>query len=442
MKRKMSFILILLLAATFAAIAYAAEKDTATVKKAVQKTAVKKAAKKKPAAAKKAPVKAPVVVKPAPEVTASETVPAADETISDLKDDMNKGFASLKNQIETVKADNSDAKVGGQFYFRWQKWAQNGTATQYNNFDVDRAYLDFKKKLDWGSNIRITLDVARLLTTTTVAKGSAGETVTANSSTQQFFDYLKYAYFEMPLNVSALQVVPWDVTAKVGLQHTVWIDWADKILNLRYIAKSLLDNEGVMSSADFGIGAWGKVSLPGLPDIEYQSTVLNGTGYKAAESDSKKAFAMRVNTTAYDAGDNGKVIVGAMANVDGMNTSFDPSSSTKQGALELAYKHDLGAANLEYVTGSKSGAKINGTSIGGIFNVGTAFNFLPNLNVFGRVDNYDPNTNAANNEISRTFYGVTYDWGKDIKIALDQQTAQTGSGATTAIMYLQTSVTF
>ena len=438
--RKMSFILILLLAATFAAIAYAAEKDTATVKKAVQKTAVKKTAKKKPAAAKKAPV----VVKPAaaaPVVETPAAAPADEEKISDLKDDMNKGFAALKNQIEAVKTDNSDAKVGGQLFFRWQKYSLNG-GTNVNNFDVDRAYLDFKKKLDWGANIRVTLDVARLLTTTTVAKGSAGEIVTANSSNQQFFDYLKYAYFEMPINVSALQVVPWEMTAKVGLQHTVWIDWADKILNLRYIAKSLLDNEGVMSSADFGLGAWGKVSLPGLPDIEYQGTVLNGTGYKAAESDSKKAYAMRVNTTAYDAGDNGKVIVGAMVNVDGMNTSFDPSTSTKQGALELAYKHDLGAANFEYVTGSKSGAKINGTSLGGIFNVGTALNFLPNLNLFARVDNYDPNTNVANNEISRTFYGVTYDWGKDIKLALDQQTAQTGSGATTSILYLHTAVTF
>ena len=400
------------------------------------KKAVKPVAKKKTVAVKKTP--APALT---PTIAPAEAPRTEEDRVADLKEETNKALTTLKNDLEKVKADNSDTKVGGALFFRWQKYTQNG-GTNVNNFDVDRAYLDFKKKLDWGANVRVTLDVARLLTTTTVAKGSAGETVTANSSTQQFFDYLKYAYVEMPLNVSALQVVPWDLTAKIGLQHTAWIDWADKILNLRYVAKSLLDNEGVMSSADFGIGGWGKVSLMGLPDIEYQGTVLNGTGYKAAENDSKKAMAMRVNTTAYDAGDNGKVIVGAMVNAEGLNSSLDPSTSNKQGAFELAYKHDLGAANFEYVTGSHSNKKIGGSSIGGIFNVGTALNFLPNLNVFARVDNYDPDTNAANNEIARTFYGVTYDWGKDIKLALDQQTAKTGSGAQTAIMYLHTSVTF
>ncbi|MDD5594178.1 MAG: hypothetical protein PHG97_05520 [Candidatus Margulisbacteria bacterium] len=437
MMRKRFLIILLMIAVALTMTANAQQKKVMTDKKTVAKKAVKQT----PAPVKKTPA----VVKPskaAPEVAAPEAAPVAEGNISDLKDDMNKALAELKGQMDKVKADNSDAKVGGAIFFQWSKYTQNGTATTPNAFDVTRAYLDFKKKLDWGANVRVTLDVARLATATTVTKGAAGETVTANASTQQLFDYLKYAYAEMPLNISALQLVPWELTAKVGLQHTVWIDWADKILNLRYIAKSLLDNEGVMSSADFGVGGWGKVSLPGLSDIEYQATALNGTGYKATESDSKKAVGLRVNTTAYDAGDNGKVIVGAMANVEGLNTSFDPSTSNKQAALELAYKHDLGAANYEYVTGSKSSKKIVGSSLGGIFNIGSAFNFLPNLNVFARVDNYDPDTTLANNEIARTFYGVTYDWGKDIKLALDQQTMQTGSGATTAILYLHTSVTF
>jgi hypothetical protein len=426
--RKKSIVMMFVFMFMFGAMALAAQ--PATTKK-VAKPVARKMTKQ---AAKKAPVAAPVVAAPA-------AAPAAEESVSDLKEDLNKSLASLRNDLEKVKADNGDAKVGGQLFFRWQKYTRNGSATNYNNFDVDRAYLDFKKKLNWGANVRVTLDVARLSTSTTVAKGSAGETVTANSSTQQLFDYLKYAYVEMPLNVSAAQFVPWELTAKIGLQHTVWIDWADKMLNLRFIAKSLLDNEGVMSSADFGVGGWGKVSIMGLPDIEYQGTVLNGTGYKAVESNSGKAVALRANTTAYDAGDNGKAVVGAMLNVENLTSSLDPSSSNKQAALELAYKHDLGTANFEYVTGSHSNKKIGGTSVGGIFNVGTALNFLPNLNLFARVDSYDPDANAANNEIARTFYGVTYDWGKDIKIALDQQTSQTGSGAQTAILYLHTSIT-
>ncbi|MFH1387521.1 MAG: hypothetical protein ABIH50_07640 [bacterium] len=348
------------------------------------------------------------------------------DKIADLKDETNKALTELKSQIDKVKKDNGDAKIGGVVFFRWQKYTQNGTATTPNNFDVDRAYIDIKKKLDWGASSRVTLDISRI-------NGAAKQTL---------FDYLKYAYVEMPLNVSGLQVVPWEMTAKAGLQHTVWIDWADKALGLRWIAKSLLDNEGVMSSSDFGVGAIGKVSLAGLPAVEYHATVLNGSGYSTNESDSEKALAMRVNSVAYDAGENGKVIVGAMLNVESLNTSFDLGGSNKQAALELIYRHDLGTAKFEYITGSKSSKKINGYSLGGVLNLSSVMAGLERYKVFARLDNYDPNTSRANDEKNKTFYGVTYDWGKDVKLAADMQTSQTGSGATTSIFYLHSQISF
>ncbi|MFA5113355.1 MAG: hypothetical protein WC529_03545 [Candidatus Margulisiibacteriota bacterium] len=403
MPRK-SIALIFILLFLFTAMANAAPKKTA-----------KSATKKAPSAAKKAaPVLAPV-----------ETAKVEEDKIADLKEETNKALTSLKNDLDKVKADNKDAKVGGVIFFRWQKYTQNA-GTNVNNFDVDRAYIDIKKKLDWGAASRVTLDVARI----------------TGAARQNLFDYLKYAYVEMPLNVSAFQIVPWEMTAKVGLQHTVWIDWADKALNLRYIAKSLVDNEGVMSSSDFGVGALGKVMIAGLPEIEYHGTVLNGTGYATNESDGKKAVALRLNTTAYDAGDNGKVLLGAFGNVESLKSDFSFNGSMKQAGLDLVYKHDLGAANLEYVTGSKSSKKINGYSLGGIFNVGTALGFLPDLSLFARLDNYDPSAAASNDEKKKTFYGVTYDWGKDVKLALDMQTAQTGSGTTTSILYAHSSITF
>ena len=349
-----------------------------------------------------------------------------DEGLSNYKEDTNKALADLKAQIDKVSGDNKDAKVGGVIFFQWSKYTQGGTSKTPNNFDVTRAYLDVKKKLDWNASMRMTLDVARI----------------TGATRQNLFDYLKYAYVEMPLNVSSLQVVPFSMTAKVGLQHTVWIDWADKILNLRYIAKSIVDNEGLMSSSDFGLGGLGTVSIAGLPDIEYQATLLNGTGYATNESDSKKAMAMRVNANVYQDSIGGKILLGSYINIEAMKASLDCSSSNNQGGIELAYKHELGAANIEYITGSKSNKKILGTSIGGVYNVGTALGFLPNLSVFARFDNYDPNTTGANDDKKKTFYGVTYDWGKDVRLALDQQTSQTGSGAITSIMYLQSSITF
>ncbi|HTY12768.1 MAG TPA: hypothetical protein VMD02_01120 [Candidatus Omnitrophota bacterium] len=417
--------------------------QTASVKKTVaKKVTVKKAVAK----VKKSPLAktaGKAVAKPGPTIESSEAAATMEDKFSDLKDDVNKALADLKGQVEKVKSDNGDAKVGGTIFFRWQKYTQNpGTAV--NNFDVDRAYVDIKKGLAGGANARITLDVGRLGTSTTVTKGNAGETVTANSGTQQMFDFLKYAYVELPVGIpSSLQFVPFELNAKLGLQQTVWIDWADKILNLRYIAKSFVDNEGLMSSADFGVGAFGKVTLPYLPDIEYQATVLNGAGYKSAETNAKKAVGVRLNTTAYDGGDLGKVIAGGFANVADMDTDLSTSGSDKLAGALVAYKHDLGTADIEYYRGTNK----NGYSMGGVMSLGSfTGGLLPGLGAFARVDSFDPNTTKNNDNLDRSFYGVTYDVSKDVKLAMDMQNVTGGSaasasaGKTTSVLSLHSMV--
>lgn len=349
-----------------------------------------------------------------------------EDKVADLKEDMNKALAELKGQVEKVKSDNSDAKVGAQVFFQWSKYSQGGTASTPNAFDVTRAYIDIKKKLDAGANARVTLDVSRI-------NGAAK---------QNLFDYLKYAYVELPVAVpTLLQPIPYSLTAKVGLQHTVWIDWADKQLGLRFIAKSLLDNEGIMSSADFGLGALGKISVNGLPEVEYMATVLNGTGYATNESDGKKAVAFRANSTVYDAGDLGKVIVGAYANIESLTPSdLSFNGSNKQGGFSLGYQHDNGKVFYEYITGSKRNKKISGYSLGGTLDINKTFGVLPGVGLFARMDSYTPDTSGANNDKKKSFYGVTYDWGKDVKFALDMQNAQTGNGATTSIVYLHSMI--
>lgn len=425
MKRKMSFILILVAAATLAAAAYAADSNAVPVKKIVKKTTVKKTARKKPAAVKPAPV----VVKPAaaaPQVAAPQAAPVAEESVSDLKDDMNKGFASLKSQLDTVKSDNGDAKVGGTIFFQWSRITQNNTKLTPNAFDITRAYLNFTKKLDGGSSMRITLDVKR---------------VSDDVKNQNLFDYLKYAYFETPLTVSALQVVPFNMNAKVGLQQNAWIDWDEGIMGMRYIMKSFLDDEGLMSSSDFGVGVNGKVTPAGLPEIEYNTTLVNGAGYATSETDAKKAFVMRVNSTVYEDPTWGKFIIGVFGNIASLNPGdLTYNGSAKQAGTTVALKGDWGMTYLEYVTGSNSGKKIGGYS--GQLVVNAAPIGVAALNAFYRLDYYQPNTATTSTDINKSFYGLTYDWNKDIKLAADFQNAQTGSGATTTTFYLNTSVAF
>jgi hypothetical protein len=427
MKLKMSFILILLLVVVFAATAHAADNNAASVKKVVKKVTVKKRKGKKIAA----PVsKAPVVVKPAevaPQVAAPSANPAPEESIADLKDDMNKGFASLKSQIETVKSDNSDAKIGGVIFSQWSRLTQNpANKVYYNAFDITRAYLNITKKLDGGSSMRVTLDVKR---------------VSDDVKNQNLFDYLKYAYFETPLNVSALQAVPFSMNAKVGLQQNAWIDWDEGIMGMRYIMKSFLDDEGLMSSSDFGVGANGKITPAGLPEIEYNAVLTNGAGYATSETDAKKQLTMRVNSTVYEDPAFGKFIIGLFGNIASLNPSdLTFSSSSKQLGTTVALKGDWGMTYLEYLLGSNSGKSIGGYS--GQLVVNAAPIGVAALNAFYRQDYYQPNTSDTSKDINKSFYGLTYDWNKDIKLAADFQNSSTGTGATTSTFYLHTSVAF
>lgn len=328
------------------------------------------------------------------------------------------GNAFVELNGKNVAAASLPAKLGGVVFFQWQKPVQN-VGTAVSNYDVTRAYVDIKKELDRGAQARLTLDISRI----------------TGAAKQNLFEYLKYAYVDLPLEVpNYFKLIPNRLNIKLGLQQTVWIDWADKALNLRYIAKSLVDNEGVMSSADFGVGVGGKLRIAELPEVEYSATLLNGTGYSAAESNAAKDIGLRVNSTVYNEANVGKVLLGLYGNLT--DVGFSSAIGSKLIGGLVAFKNDLSIINLEYLRGTKK----NGYSLGGIFQV------LPQTNLFARLDHYNPDTTVSNKELDRTYYGVTYDWSKDVKLAVDLQnvtggtSAATSAGQTTSYLYLHTMI--
>ena len=380
------------------------------VAKSGAKKAVKKVVK---------PVKKAVSVKKAVPAKVSAPAELSEETSeknAELREDMNKAIAELKGQLDKVKSDNSDAKVSGEIRFAWTKGISN--VTTKNNFDISRAYVTVRKNLAGGASARVTLDVSRLTPTTT--------------SPQALFDYIKYAYVDVPVAIpSYLQVVPFSMTAKLGLQHNMWIDWADKAWDNAWVMKQFDDNESIMSSADFGLGATGKFTLPYMNEIEYHATLMNGGGYKVAESDSAKDIGLRLNTTLYQDDNLGKVIAGGYVNSKAgiLNTG---SANTKQAALLVAIDNEnYGKAYAEYMKGTK----INGYSVGGFIFPMTK-SVVP-VALVARFDNYDPNnTVSTSNDVARSLIGAIYEYSKDVKFALDLQTYKSGSSAEQKTAYL------
>ncbi len=346
-------------------------------------------------------------------------VQATDKNTAEAKSSGNSGnsdmsFSELKDRVESLKRENDDAKLSGEIRFSWTKNVENTSIK--NNFDITRAYLTVKKKLDRGASARVTLDVSRLSPSSTTP--------------QSLFDYLKYAYVELPIDV------PFSFNAKIGLQQTVWIDWAEKIWGNPYIMKQYEDNEGIMPSSDFGIGAIGRISLPNVPGIEYHATVLNGGGYKVAESDSAKDIAVRFNSEVYSSDSVGRIVVGGYINSKAGIFNSGSINTKQAGVLLGLINRYYGNAYIEYMRGTNS----NGCSIGGF--VCPAPQTLPGVCLLARVDNYDPDTTSGNNEIKRTLVGTSYDWGRDVRMALDLQTYQQGSNAIQKTAYLHTVIYF
>lgn len=342
-----------------------------------------------------------------------------DDQLAEMQEETNKALAELKNQIEMVKTDNGDARVGGVIRFEWTKRVEPVSATAFNKFDITRAYLDFRKKLSAGAAARITLDVDRL------PKGIAGS-AEALASRQNLFDYIKYAYVDLPVTMPV--GVPVSLTGIIGLQHTPWIDWSGKIWRFENIRPAFADahKNSIGSSADFGLGVKGQLVFSGIPEIEYHATVLNGTGYRAAESGSAKDMALRLNSDVAKT-DWGTVVLGAYAGTKNGLFAGSSAQTTQSGVLLALKNADFGNVYVETQTDTKSGKNINGYSLGGFLY--PAPEIVPGAGLLARYDMYDEDTSRTDRQTKTTVVGAFYDWGKNVCLSLDLTSAQVQTAA-------------
>lgn len=318
--------------------------------------------------------------------------------------------------VSQTKAPDTGLKIDGEVFFYFQKYITQASTVSYNKFEISRAYINFRKSLSESANVRLTLDAARLSPSTDPAQSS-----------QYLYDFLKYAYVELPLvsNTTA------NITAKLGLQQTVWIPFSEKMWGNRYIAKSFTDDEGIMPSADFGIGFEGSIK-PIATD--FSLTLMNGTGFKNQENNSSKDIALRLNKNILSNNRGGDVVLGGY--VDLTDRFGQGSDSSIFGAL-LGYTGG-GSGNIfvEYVGGKQSAKDISGYSVAG-------FSYLlPEFCVLGRYDYFKPDTSAINNEIQKTILGLSYTLIKEVRIAFDVQSMQTGTSAPQKVAYLHSEIKY
>src|SRR3989339_694943 len=327
--------------------------------------------------------------------------------MADYKEDVNKAIADLNSKIQAVDAKvDKGATVSGRAYIAYESWLKNAGAapTIYNKFAIHRVYLDYKKSLADDAAVRITTDMGN------------ESTLSAQNNI-----YLKYAYFDLsnfskhvPLtSLIGLQ------TVRLGQSATHWIDFMQEFWTFRYVEKTLTDYYSFFGSgsADLGLAALGSFNLLGNA-LDYHFTLMNGADYKSAETNTSKNIALKIKAQPF-AWDKNKVTVAAGYVYEGLDlSSFNTGTATKKLTAMAALNFARGILFAEYANNADSSTTPGGTSVGG------QYELVGNTNLFGRLDNYK----KSGSNYVYTIAGLEYNWGKNVKLALDYRN-ETKDGA-------------
>jgi len=293
--------------------------------------------------------------------------------------------------------------LGGVSYAQFAAQLDSG---KNSNFDVTRAYLNVVGKFADGIMTRVTGDIYQ------------------NADGSHTYR-LKYAFLNWTPSGSAL-------TYRFGLITTPWIDWEEALWDYRMQGPVAVDRNKYMTSSDFGAGVDGNINNE---LVDFQASVVDGTGYGATPGDMHKVVAGRVSVRLLGTDDASRV--GGLRVTGYAQVGAPSGGGTKNRFLgELSYRSKNLLLAGEYgATTDSAGAQTTPTK-GSVLSV-YGFYHLPAspVGIIARVDIVDPNTanntTATNNDKKTDIIGgVSYQLSPNVRLLADvdqlsfQNTAQ------------------
>lgn len=276
-----------------------------------------------------------------------------------------------------------------------------------NNFDIDRAYVNVRSKLDGGIKSRITIDVD-------------GRRAASN----QLSFRLKYAYATWTPEGSAL-------TWKLGMQPTPFLTWEDDLWGYRFQGSSPLDRTKYSSTSDFGAAVEGGWYENGL---NIDLGLFNGETYSGAPGDNNKDFAGRASVRLLKTDD--------MSELGGLRlTGFAQVGKANGGADRirtlglLSYRSKTTTLGFEYATMQDSTLASSETKGQLVSLFGTYLIPQTPFGLIGRLEMWDPNTDLtptsaslAASQQTRVVAGTSYRLSKNVRVLLDADVTTVQNG--------------
>jgi len=297
-------------------------------------------------------------------------------------------------------AFSADTKVNGRLYAHWMLDKTEG-ANNANEFGIGRTYVTVTSKLSDYTSLRITTDIKE----------------TEIDGKTRYDIILKYGYFDWkPAFAQSI------LTVRFGLQPTPYIDMMNKIWGRRYLEKTVGDLNKYLTSSDLGLGAYVDLGEKG----QYGTVgliVLNGTSYSSlGEENKQKDFNFFTALTPFANNPDLKksMIIGQY--YYGFQNEMIPDSveaadfKTQLFSVggNLAYQNLINVGGEMNFLTSGNGIGLDDTKSSAISFFGTLYleQLLANtpalrtLNLFGRVDIVDPDTDVGENKENLTIFGV------------------------------------
>lgn len=291
------------------------------------------------------------------------------------------------------------ASVTGVIYTQYQY--SDAPIAAKSTFDMTRAYVNVLGRFANGITTRVTSDIL------------------PNAAGNQFLR-LKYAYAAWTPARSSL-------TYKLGMIHTPYIDFEETLWDYRMQGTIAVDRNGAMTSADIGFGVDGRWKND---QVNAQFAIVNGEGYSNGTGDFRKDVQGRVSVRVKPTNDNSRVGGLRVTGYAGIGKATGGADRNRYLGL-VSYRTQQYTVAGEYV--ARTDGAVDGTIISafGVYRLTNS-----KVAVIARVDIVDPNTNVANNKVTRLIGGASYQLSPNVRMLADLDRQSFESGVTAINQFL------
>ena len=294
--------------------------------------------------------------------------------------------------VPGVNGADSNEGISGKVYYNWT-YDADPDAAGYNEFTLTRLYLAYGKNLSESIKITLTTDILN--------DGTA------------WVAYQKYAYLTYKLGMGK---------AFIGLQGMNVFNITESNWGYRFLAKSSMDAHKFANSADMGMG----YAATFAENVHLHLTVTNGEGYKHVEENKYKKLAAQAVFGEKSLASHTGFNAGAAFSYEPYEFSVDATESVSVLTVFGAFATESLRIGGEFDRKTDSGVHTE-QIIAAYFDYHVSAVHKMHLNVFGRVEIFDHNTDEDGDELS-ILAGISLSPIKAFHIAPTLQIGDLASG--------------